>query len=307
MGMTDSASASGAMPSDPSREDLRDLLSRVASGSLSPADAAARLSGSDSRSTTTFGEPGPGTQGPNDQDSNEQVRSTQTTLPNRVRLEEPHPPVPVDRVRITAFAREIKIVGDASVARIVVEGEHSMRQEGGTLIIDTDHRPGDYRMGEQGNWVRELRSWIDGVSQVPTRQLRVRINPALPLDIDTPAGSVQISGVHADLSFRVGAGKVTLDDFFGGTLNGQVETGSMHVDALLTDGESTLRADLGSMHVKLRKGSSVQVSSRTDMGKVHLSGHRPVKGSGTQTCMVGTGAGSLQIDVAMGTAHVQLP
>jgi hypothetical protein len=294
MGMAESDSQS-----DPSRDNLRDLLTRVAAGAVSPADAAARLAGSEA-GAAPVGEPLP-----SDRDGNDSGPKTTLTAPGG--MEEPHPPVPVDRVRITAFAREIKIVGDASVARVVVEGEHSMRQEGGTLVIDTDHRPGDYRMGESGNWVRELRSWIDGVSQVPTRQLRVRINPSLPLDIDTPAGSVQITGVHADLSFRVGAGKVRLDDFFGGTLNGQVETGSMHVDALLTDGQSTLRADLGSMHVKLRKGSSVQVSSRTDMGKVHMSGHHPVKGSGTQSCMVGSGAGSLQIDVAMGSAQVQLP
>ena len=283
-------------------DSLRDLLTRVAAGDVSPADAAARLSQEEVRSPAA---PSANVTAP--RAASYPGGSTTQAGASAHAPTEPHPPVPVDRVLITAFAREIRVVGDPSVSQVVVEGDHMLRQEGGTIVIDTDHRAGDFRIDHPRSWARDIGAWIDGVSQVPNRCLKVRVNPALPLDLDTPAGSVRISGMHADLSFRVGAGKVHLDDFHGGTLNGQVETGSMHIDALLTEGESNLRTDLGSMHVKLRKGSSVNVSSRTDMGKVQMSGHRAVTGNGSQSCIVGNGTASLRVDVGMGSAQVQLP
>jgi hypothetical protein len=263
--------------------ELHDILSKVASGDIDPDEAGRRIDAlgapADPQSTATFGFAG----------SDEQ----------------PTPPtsdVPVTRIRIRADGMRLSVIADPQVATAVVVGPHSARTDDGVLTIGSPEVDGAaYRYeGDLGRFLGRL------VSAPWGQRVNVRVNPSLPIEVENNAGSLFATGLRGGIDFRVAAGSVKVLDTHG-PVNGNVATGSAYVEALFTTGESHISAELGSVDVKVLRGSDVRVQVRAEQGSAKVSGGKQTNGRhDAASGMVGTGAALLSVDARLGSAKVEL-
>ena len=201
---------------------------------------------------------------------------------------------PVTAVRVLRSAGTAEIVGDASVKEAVADGPHVVRQEGGTLVIESRPNPGD--------------GYIFGPISIGTdlhRKLRVRMNPNLPLEVDIQAGSLRVSGLKEAIKAEVQAGSAKIDGFEK-QLDVTVQAGSVHANGKLTWGVSRISCEAGSVRVNLDPASSVTIQARTSLGRISLPGgeSRSTIGGERLEAIVGGGDATLGIESSMGSVVV---
>ncbi len=292
----------------------RKILERVADGSLAPSEAAEQLAALDA------GESAP--------------------EPPRTEPSEAAPVTAsaVREVRIRGTFRAVDVIGDPSVTEAVAEGRHAAHHEGDTLVIDgggleLDDEDDDF------DWFRFTRG--RGYRRMGMRlrseaSLQVRMNPALALDAKVEAGPLTIRQVHGEIRARVAAGPLKIEDFEG-PLDLHVSAGPIKASGQLTDGDSRIQCEAGSVHLHLTEGSSVRIKAAATLGKVNLLGAgdrdrdrdrgrgrdrdwhwedlagpgvgRVVtdvlgKLGGNHEATIGGGEGTLEVEVAMGAVHI---
>ena len=253
-------------------DERRDILRRVADGTLTPAEAAVLLS---------------------------QVGRGEA------------PPPPGDRVRRVRVAGQFgtaRVLGDPSVREAVAEGPHRARREGDELIIESE-LPDE--LATHFSFSRSDRPWkafARGAKHVP---LTVRMHPDLPLDVDLAAGTLSVRGVRGPITADVSAGTVRIDGFQR-PIDVTVASGTVRLTGVLSDGDSRVRCEAGTVRVHLDRGSSVRVRARAGLGKVVIpddqaydrSGPRSWLVGGAREAVVGDGEGTLDVEASMGTVHV---
>src|SRR5947209_8316102 len=215
-----------------------EVLTLVAEGKLSPAEAAARLdeiqSGRSGPAITVVDEP---------------LRSLQ----------------------VHCRMGGVEVIGDSSVKEAVAEGDHVARREGDKLIIEVaafgDLEDASFRYSRQGGWG----AWFPWGFVRQPNYVTVRVRPDIDLDVDVEAGALTVRQTAGSLVGRISAGSCTLDDFHG-TFDVRLQAGSFKADALLDHGSSKVACEAGSAKIQLRQGSSVRISSRSTMGSVKLLG-----------------------------------
>ena len=224
-------------------------------------------------------------------------------------LEVPAPPTPAPsptpsgltarHVKVLSQFGSAEIVGDPSVAFAVADGPHRARQEGDTMVIE--HQPFDedenFSFGPGGSRPRVV---INGLT-IANRKLRVRMNPDLALTADVQAGNVRVDGVHGRIKSEVQAGNFKVADFRG-TLNLIVQAGNVVASGRLDSGASKVLCEMGSIKINLEKGSSVRVTARTTLGKVAIEGAGA--GRSGREVTIGSGAGTLDVECTMGSVKV---
>lgn len=257
----------------------RAILEEVAAGSLTPSEGAARLEAIE--------------QGP---------RGTTASTAN-----EPAPRVlaGISLVKVVSVMDEAIIVGDDSVAEAVADGPHTVRREGDTVVFEAEGPVGE---GYRHERVRRL-GWFAGWTG-PREPIRVRINPDLPLEVETQAGSVKIDGVRASIRGRVQAGSLKIAGFES-PLDISVQAGSVRASGRLSAGASHISCEAGSVKLALAPDSNVRVSAVATLGRVQLgdAGSSPTSRGGIgdrQELVIGAGAASLEIDAAMGSVQVSV-
>jgi hypothetical protein len=246
----------------------REILSQVATGTLSAEEGAARL----------------------------EALETEPTAPP--------PPRPsstsdagtgVKQVRVAARLGNTEIIGDSSVSYAVAEGPHRARQDGDTLIIEQsplDDGP-TFEFSRPHGRVRIPGVDIGG-------KLTVRMNPAMPLAAKTQAGNLRITGAKGAVAAEIQAGNCDIVDF-GGPLTLKVTAGNITARGRLDSGASTIRCQMGEVRIVLDKTSSVRIRARTTMGEISFENVEPT-GKGEVT--IGSGAGTLDCDCTMGTIRI---
>jgi hypothetical protein len=137
------------------------------------------------------------------------------------------------------------------------------------------------------------------------RQLSVRMNPNLPLDVDLAGGTITLSGVRAPVRASFSAGNARLDGITS-PVDVLVTAGNVRVSGRFTEGESHIRCEAGNAHVHIEQGSDVVVRARAGMGRVNLpsGGGRWGLNPGTHEWVAGAGRGRLDLDVSYGNANV---
>jgi hypothetical protein len=258
--------------------DRRRILEQVANGELTPEDAEALLSVDDTEDPPA------------------------AAVPSSVR-----------RVRVVAGFGAMSIVGDPEVREAEVDGIHTVTMDGDTLVISAEMPqtvvagvPGAFtinigrRGGRQVRRVRTVNYRHGG-----TGALHVRINPSLELDAKLDAGPLSITGITAPIRARASAGPITIDDAVG-PMDVAVNAGAIRITGRIDDGESRVRSDAGGIRIELDPSSSVRVVANAALGKVVLPGmDEPNKGFGSsREATIGSGAGSLRVETAMGSIHV---
>jgi hypothetical protein len=291
-------------------DDLHALLTEVAEGRLDPKEAGRRLA--DLAPASVGSESGPST----DTDAPaEDVWAAATDHDDDRPREAPPQADPGDqaisRVRVQASGRPVRVVADPTVATVTVEGPHNVRRDGTTLVVDApvagaSDPEGSYRYERKTGLAR----WISQATLVGI-PLTLRVNPDLELDVEVLAGSLVVSGTHGPLRFSVAAGSARVTDC-DGPLDGTVRAGSARLDVRPHTGSSHLRVESGSVDLRLQPGSDVRVLAHADLGEVKLRGAdgrttRVVDREGSREIVVGSGAATLELDVAMGSVQVRTP
>lgn len=245
-------------------DDKRSILERVASGELSPDEAARLLS---------------------------EEPATATGLATA------QPPVepgePVERVRISRALGTVKVVGDSSVREVVATGPHSVSRENSTLVIEGDDESGEFAFIWAGR--QQVR-----IGRPEARALEVRMNPQLALELETQAGTVKVTGMEGPIKATVQAGSARIGGFRG-PLEVDVQAGSLNLSGRLTAGRSKIRCEAASVRMHLDPESSVRITGKSNLARLHVQGGTYSEAEGWQ---IGSGEATLDVEATMGNVKI---
>src|SRR5579864_5891703 len=171
----------------------REILSQVASGSISAEEGAARLEALETDPAAAA----PAQAAPSAADG------------------------AIKQVRVSAQLGNTEIIGDPSVSYAVAEGPHKARQEGDTMVISQSALDDEasFEFSRPEGRVRIPRVDLGG-------KLTIRMNPTLPLVIKTQAGNLGITGLKGAVAAEVQAGNCDITEFRG-PVNIKVTAGNL--------------------------------------------------------------------------------
>src|SRR5579864_1237992 len=185
----------------------REILSQVATGTITAEEAAARL------------------------------EALEADSPPAAAAQIPSPaPAPsgARQVKVISQFGSAEVVGDPSVAFVIADGPHRARQDGDTMVIE--HAPFDEDQTFAFSHGDSRRVVINGLDW-QRRRLTVRMNPDLPLTLSVQAGNVSVDGVHGPITGEVQAGNCKVADFRQ-PLNLVVQAGNVNAGGRLDGGAS---------------------------------------------------------------------
>lgn len=202
------------------------------------------------------------------------------------------------RVTIRAVGRRVTVVGDPSVATASVTGEHVLRRQGDVLEISADGEVGPKLEGF--SVLNPPKSLDDLRGLTFARGLTVRVNPAIEVDAELTAGSLNVEDVPFLGRVRVTAGGLVVKGVRRIT-DALVQAGSGTVEGPINTGRSRLKVESGSLTLTLAKRSSVTVRSQSQLGRVVW----PDDGGAPDEVVFGSGSARLDLEVVMGSATVK--
>jgi hypothetical protein len=198
-------------------------------------------------------------------------------------------------VRLFAGWGSLTVVGDESVREAVADGPHSAKREGDAYVIrslDDDETGFGFSFGSPRFGYKHPK-------------LLVRMNPRLRLEAEVQAGSLTVRGIRAPIKVEVHAGSTRLEDFTF-PIDLDVQAGSVKGYGRLTEGSSRISCQAGSVKLDLDPSSSVKIKAKTSLGRISLPGSPLVTGlggGGSQT-QLGAGAATLDIVAELGSVQV---
>jgi hypothetical protein len=271
--------------------DLDAILRRVAAGELTP-EAALRLidAAQPASAPPDWGTPPPTPAGPGGPGGPE----SETTTAGRQG--------PAGDVRISVSYRSIDVVADPTVDQIAVTGGHSVRREGDTLVVEctqfqgfTEFESGRFEAGGAWSFLPRSAAWARGMKG---DHVTVRINPALPITVETAGAALRMTGCEGGARIRAVMASLKLDRLRG-PLQLDALTSSVKGSVAVT-GDSRISGESSSVKLTLLPGSDVRVSASANrLGKIVLPGG-PVHGpGGSAESVLGNGSGRLVVDGVM--------
>ena len=317
--MTSESPANGGADSklepDAKATRLRELLDDVAAGRVSPARAGELLA--DISDGSSEAPSGPGTEPAADSASSSPAGdvwadvSDPTGRPPATDSAESQTAAPkagkepavssARRVVIRAVGRRVKVIGEPSVTTVSVDGPHVVRRDGDTVSVNSEGELGASVDGftlMRSRSLEDIRDTLLGLR----RELAVRVNPSLEVEIEVTAGGLTVERVPHLSQVRVTAGSAKLVDS-DGPLDLLVQAGSARVEMSPAKGKSRLRVESGSLDVRLGDRADVRVRTEAQLGKVvwHGTHHQ---GSADEVT-VGSGSAVLDLEVVMGSIQVR--
>ncbi len=207
----------------------------------------------------------------------------------------------VERIVVRSTGRRVRIVGDAGVATMSAQGPHVLRRNGSILDVSSD---GDLGPSIDGfSLLRPPRSLDDlrAITLGIGKELYLRVNPAIPVDVEVTAGSLTTSALPVLGKVRVTAGSASLSDVVE-VADALVQAGSATIRGPISHGRSRIRVESGQLSVHLAEDANVTVRAEAQLGHVSW----PSEGGTIDELVVGNGAARLDIGVVMGYASVRL-
>ncbi|MHB8294402.1 MAG: DUF4097 family beta strand repeat-containing protein [Acidimicrobiales bacterium] len=245
--------------------------------------------------------------------------------------EEHHPVRRVSKVRLEGTFRAARVVGDASVEEVVVDGPHIVHRDGNALVITSEadetisaafsfgraafagYGTRDARFGRVPlAWLRAGFPSASLADLAPLSELAtpllIRINPHIAFEADLATGSVAVSELSSHVAVRVSAGSASLERL-AGSCDVDVKAGSLRFEGSIGPGQRCrLRCEAGSVSVQLpAEGSNVKVRARTSLGRLVLDGIEDLAAWSVdqeRELVLGDGAGSLEAESLMGLVQV---
>lgn len=206
----------------------------------------------------------------------------------------------VQRISVRAVGRRVRILGETSVATLSAEGPHVLRRNGTTLEVTSDGEIGPSLDGF--SILRAPRSLTDLRTLGLGKELLLRVNPNIIVDVEVTAGSLHTERVPHLGKVRVTAGGAKMLDV-SEINDALIQAGQATVKGAITTGRNRIRAESGSLSITLADDSNVTVSGEAQLGRVSWSGRHT--GSGDEVVM-GNGSAKLDVEVVMGHAQVRV-
>lgn len=204
----------------------------------------------------------------------------------------------VERVVITAVGRRVRVVGDRSVATATADGPHVLRRNGRTLEISSDGEAGPSIDGF--TFLRPPRSLDDLRTIGFGRELLIKVNPDLLVDVEVTAGSLHTDDIAHLGKVRVTAGGARLSGVRE-VADALIQAGQATIQGRITTGRSRIRVESGSLKITLDDGSNVTVRAESQAGRIAWSGGH--SGAGDEVVM-GNGSARLDVSVVMGLGAI---
>ncbi len=141
----------------------------------------------------------------------------------------------VERITVRAVGRRVRIVGETSVATLSADGPHVLRRNGSMLEVSSDGEVGSSLDGF--SILRAPRSLDDFRSLGLGKELFLRVNPNIIVDVEVTAGSLNTERVPHLGKVRVTAGGAKLLDVRE-TNDVLVQAGQATIKGAITTGRS---------------------------------------------------------------------
>jgi hypothetical protein len=274
--------------------EMEEILRRVADGELTPQEALPLLDAAGGRGTPASG-------------AAEETPAWGTHPgPQVSRPGEAEPPTgPVRLIRINASYRPVQIVADPSVAEAFVNGEHTVHRDGGALVVEATVRRFTGEDEGQRFSFSQLPQTLAWARSLQSDRLVVRVNPALPFELDAVGASVRVSGGEAGAKVRLFASALKVDGLRGPL---DVDASSSSLKGTIgPSGASRIAAESSSVKVSLLAGTGVRIHVRNRMGKVVVPSG-VTKGDmvepGVRDSVVGDGSGELTVEAVMSSVAI---
>lgn len=207
----------------------------------------------------------------------------------------------VERISVRVVGRRVRIVGETSVAALSAEGPHVLRRNGAVLEVTSDGEIGPSFDGF--SILRGVPRSLEDVRALGLgKELLLRVNPAIVVDVEVTAGNLNTERVPRLGKVRVTAGGARLLDVTQ-VNDVLVQAGSATIKGSITHGRHRVRAESGSLSVTLGDDSNVTIKSEAQLGRVSWSGGH--SGAGDEVVM-GNGNARLDVEVVMGHAQVRV-
>ena len=207
----------------------------------------------------------------------------------------------VERVSVRAVGRRVRIVGETAVATLSADGPHVLRRNGTTLEVSSDGEIGPSLDGF--SILRGVPRSLEDIRALGLgKELLIRVNPALEVDVEVTAGQLSTERVPRLGKIRVTAGGAKLLDVTE-VHDVLVQAGSATIKGTITQGRHRVRAESGSLSITLGDDSNVTIKSDAQLGKVSWAGGH--SGAGDEVVM-GLGNARLDVEVVMGHAQVRV-
>jgi len=297
--------------------DIKPILDELAAGRIDAAEAARRidaLKASESTSETTS-EPtneqlsgsaadsdawAAVTDEPQQSDYSSAAPESETTADEPVRVK-PVNTGGVERISVRAIGRRVRIIGETSVATLSADGPHVLRRNGSVLEVSSD---GELGASLDGFSILRgaTRSLDDFRSLGLGKELFLRVNPNVIVDVEVTAGSLNTERVPRLGKVRVTAGAAKLLDVTE-INDALIQAGQATIKGTITSGRSRIRAESGSLSITLGDDSDVTVTGESQLGKISWTGGH--NGAGDEVVM-GNGSAKLEIEVVMAHALVRV-
>jgi hypothetical protein len=207
----------------------------------------------------------------------------------------------VERISVRAVGRRVRIVGETSVATLSADGPHVLRRNGTTLEVSSDGEIGPSLDGF--SILRGVPRSLEDIRALGLgKELLLRVNPALAVDVEVTAGQLSTERVPHLGKVRVTAGGAKLLDV-AEVNDVLVQAGSATIKGTITQGRHRVRVESGSLSITLGDDSNVTVKSDAQLGRVSWAGGH--SGAGDEVVM-GHGNARLDVEVVMGHAQVRV-
>jgi hypothetical protein len=207
----------------------------------------------------------------------------------------------VERISVRAVGRRVRILGETSVATLSADGPHVLRRNGAVLEVSSDGELGASLDGF--SILRGAPRSLDDIRSLGLgKELLLKVNPGIVVDVEVTAGSLNTERVPHLGKVRVTAGGAKLLDV-GEINDALIQAGQATISGAITTGRNRIRAESGSLTVTLADHSNVTVKGDAQLGKVSWSGGH--NGAGDEVVM-GNGSAKLEIEVVMGHAQVRV-
>jgi hypothetical protein len=207
----------------------------------------------------------------------------------------------VERISVRAIGRRVRIIGESSVATLSADGPHVLRRNGAVLEVASD---GELGASLDGFSILRgaTRSLDDFRSLGLGKELFLRVNPNLIIDVEVTAGSLNTERVPHLGKVRVTAGAAKLLDV-AEINDALIQAGQATIKGTIKSGRSRIRAESGSLSITLADESDVTVTGEAQLGKISWAGGHD--GAGDEVVM-GNGSAKLEIELVMAHALIRV-
>lgn len=226
-------------------------------------------------------------------------RTRQPGVRNPFRSEGPAEDSSVSRIKVRCVTGRLRIIGDESVATVSAVGPHTLRRIGELVQITSETDIGPSLEGF--NLFNPPRSGEDLRSIGFGKELVIRVNPSIKLDVEVTAGGMRVNDVLHLGDVRITGGNASIHGVT--SLDSVlVQAGNATIAGAIQSGRGTINVESGNCKLSLSQESNVTVKAETKAARVSWPG--TVHGA-IDEYVIGNGSAKLEISAVAGNVSIR--